>query len=102
MTFRFLYRAVRRAFELAVLSFRAADDKDVEILVLRHPVAVLRRPVGPPRFDHADRALLAVLARVLPRPRWRAFRVQPETLLRWQDFGGGRSSAVPRRPLPRP
>ena len=102
MTFRFLYRAVRRAFDLAVLHFRAADDKDVEILVLRHQLAVLRRQARQPRFDDADRALLAVLARVLPRPRWRAFLVQPETLLRWQRQAVARRWTYPRRGRGRP
>ena len=55
VAFRFLYRAARRALDLLVLCFRAADDKDVEILVLRHQLTVMNRQVGKPRFDDADR-----------------------------------------------
>src|ERR1700716_2327863 len=69
MGLRLLYRAVRRGLELVVLRFRAVEANDVEIVVLRHQIAVLRRQVGPPPFDHADRALLAAPASVLPRPR---------------------------------
>ena len=76
MALRFLYRAVRGALALVVLRLRAADAKDVEILVLRHQLAVLRRQVDRAAFDHADRALLAALSALLPRRRWAAFLVQ--------------------------
>src|SRR5207248_3544178 len=60
-----------------------ADDKDVEIAVLRHQLAVLHRQVARPRYAPTDRLVLATLARLLPRERWSAFLVTPATLLRW-------------------
>src|ERR1700704_6451893 len=59
------------------------DDKDVEIAVLRHQLAILKRQVPRPRYSDADRRLLSVLARLLPRERWGVFLVTPVTLLRW-------------------
>jgi hypothetical protein len=62
---------------------RAPDAKDVEIVVLRHQLVVLRRQVARSRYRPADRILLATLARLLPRERWPLFLVTPATLLRW-------------------
>jgi len=59
------------------------DDKDVEIAVLRHQLAVLHRQDPRPRYAPTDRLVLATLARLLPRERWSAFLVTPATLLRW-------------------
>src|SRR6267143_6802309 len=60
------------------------DDKDVEIAVLRHQLAVLHRQVARPRYAPTDRLILATLARLLPRERWSAFLVTPAPMLRWQ------------------
>jgi transposase len=57
--------------------------KEVEILLLRHELQVLRRQVGRPRVRPVDRALLAALSVALPRERRCSFLVQPATLLRW-------------------
>jgi hypothetical protein len=57
--------------------------KDIEILVLRHELQVLRRQVPRPRLRRSDRALLAALSSVLPSERRHSFLVQPATLLRW-------------------
>ena len=59
------------------------DANDVEIAVLRHQLAVLRRQVTRPRYTPADRIVLATLAKLLPRDRWKIFLVTPSTLLRW-------------------
>src|SRR5437762_4682686 len=69
---------------LGVLGCGATQDADeVEIAVLRHQLAVLRRQVSRPRYTPADRMLLAALAKLLPRDRWAAFLVTPSTLVRW-------------------
>jgi putative transposase len=61
----------------------APDAKDVEIAVLRHQLAVVGRQVARPRYPVSDRMVLASLARLLPRPRWKVFLVTPATLMRW-------------------
>jgi putative transposase len=62
---------------------RTTDAKDVEIAVLRHQLAVLRRQVARPRYTPGDRMVLATLAKLLPGDRWKIFLVTPSTLLRW-------------------
>ena len=66
-----------------VLLARSDAAKDLEILVLRHQLTVLRRQVSRLKLEPADRVLLAAVSRVLPRSRWSCFLVKPETLLRW-------------------
>ena len=73
-------------------------DKDVEILVLRHQLSVLRRKSPRPRFSWADRAFLALAARLLPRWRWSALLVTPATVLDWQRKIVRRRWTCPNRP----
>jgi len=72
-----------RVFGWLVLLGRSQASKDAEILVLRHEVIVLRRQVARPRPDWADRAVLAVLARLLPAALRGGRLVTPGTLLTW-------------------
>ena len=58
-------------------------SKELEILVLRHELAILRRQAARPQLNRSDRALLATLSRMLPLQAWTSFAVRPETLLRW-------------------
>jgi hypothetical protein len=66
------------------LSRLKPGDKDVEIAVLRHQLAVLKRQVPRSRYSNADRCLLSMLARLLIRERWGVFLVTPATLLHWE------------------
>jgi putative transposase len=68
MALRLIYLLFRQVLRWLALLARGSAAKDVELLVLRHEVAVLRRQVTRPRVDWADRAVLAGLARLLPRP----------------------------------
>ncbi|MBL7495911.1 hypothetical protein I6A84_09690 [Frankia sp. CNm7] len=86
MVRRLTYLGVTNAFALLRLLPRGGRDKDVEILALRHQIAVLQRQLDGQRiqFHPADRALLAALLHALPRPTLRRLRllVRPETVLR--------------------
>jgi hypothetical protein len=75
--------ALRRIFELVVLLGHSGDRKELAILALRHELSVLRRQAGRLRYEDRDRVLLAALSGALPRARWSAFAVTPQTLLRW-------------------
>jgi transposase InsO family protein len=68
---------------LVLLRFRSSDFKELEIVVLRHELAVLRRQVSRPRLRPSDRAFLAAASRLLPKARGRAFFVAPDTVLAW-------------------
>ena len=83
LTCRYAYKLITRLAQFVILRFRADVDKEVEILVLRHQLAVLRRQIGKVGTTPADRAILALLSRLLSRARWPTFFVTPATLLRW-------------------
>ena len=79
----FLYLILGHVLRLLVLLVRGDRAKEIEILALRHQVAVLRRQVHRPDLGDGDRVLLAALSRLLSRPSWGMFFVTPATLLRW-------------------
>jgi putative transposase len=83
MTLRLLHLLCCQVLRWLALLARSSAAKDAELLVLRHEVAVLRRQVTRPQLDWTDRAVLAGLARLLPRPAWRGLFGRPATLLRW-------------------
>ena len=83
MALSFLYVAFVRILELLRLSRHDNEELAVEVVMLRHEVAVLRRQVFRPALQPSDRALLAGLSRHLGHWRLGRFFVQPETLLRW-------------------
>src|SRR6266487_4679736 len=92
MALSFLYLMARRLVDVLLGSLRSEHAKDVEIAVLRHQLSVLRRQVKRAEFRPADSAVLAVLARALPRAQWSTFLVTPGTVL----LGNGLRPA-PRR-----
>ena len=92
---------MRWLFGLAVLVFRGDRAKDAELLVLRHENAVLRRHTGRVRYEPADRAWFAALARFVPRRRWAGvFPVTPATLLAWHCKLAARKYDTSRRRKP--
>jgi hypothetical protein len=62
---------------------RSGGERELEIVVLRHQLAILRRSGKRPQYTTADRALLAAASRLLPHERWSCFAVGPQTLRRW-------------------
>ena len=102
MALSFLYQLVLRLIDMLRLRAIADVDKDAEIIVLRHQVDVLRRQVGRARFEPADRALLALVSRLLPRGRWSAFIVTPTAVLRWHRDAVRRRWTYPSRRPGRP
>ncbi len=102
MLLSFFYVAVRRLLQLLALARRSEGDKDLEIVVLRHELAVLRRQVKRPVFRSSDRAFLAAAGGALSRTRWGAFLVRPDTLLRWHRSLVARKWTRPHRRPGRP
>jgi putative transposase len=83
VSLRLIYLIVDRFLGWLMLLGRATSSKDIELLVLRHEVAVLRRTNPKPRLDWADRALFAALIRRLPTVLRGHRLVTPATVLRW-------------------
>jgi putative transposase len=83
MSLRLLYLIFARVCGWLVLLGRSSASKNAELLVLRHEVAVLRRANPRPKFDWADRAVLAALTRLLPTALRSHRLITPGTILRW-------------------
>jgi putative transposase len=83
MSASLVYLLLRQVLQMLSQLARDGGAKDVEIPVLRHQVAVLRRQVHRPALKPQDRVVLAALSQLLPRARWSVFFVTPATLLRW-------------------
>jgi putative transposase len=97
-----VYLVVRNLFALVWLLARPRRSNELEMLVLRHELAVLRRQAARPKLSHADRALLAALSRSVPRAAWPSFPVKPERLLRWHRELVARRWTYPHRAPGRP
>jgi putative transposase len=98
---KIMYLLTCRVLSLAVLVFRGDLAKDAELLVLRHENAVLRRHAGRVRYEPADRAWFAALARLVPRGRWaEVFSVTPATLLAWHRRLAAKKYDTSRRRRP--
>ncbi len=83
MGLKLIYQMFGKLLSWMVLHARSEDTKDIEILVLRHQLAVLRRRTPRPRISWTDRAVIAALARLLPARRRIGFLITPATILRW-------------------
>ena len=83
MALRLIYHMFTKILGWIVLRTRSDTSKEIEILVLRHQLAVLRRRTPRPRMSWTDRALIAALTRLLPVHRRLGLLVTPATILRW-------------------
>ena len=97
--YRILYRLLASLVRLAV---RSGRSKDLEIIVLRHQLAVLRRQIDRPELTDSDRSLLGAIAAALPRPSRAGWLVTPDTLLRWHRRRIVGHWTQPQRPPGRP
>ncbi len=99
---RLVYRDLRRVAELVPLVLRRDLSKEAEILVLRHQLLVLQRQSGRPRFDTADRAVLAVLTQLSLGAMRGLILVKPATVLQWHRQLVARCWTFPHRRPGRP
>ena len=78
-----VYLLFRRALAVAALRLRSREFKELEIVVLRHELIVLRRQLARPRLEESDRVFLAAASRLLGGASRPSFFVRPDTLLGW-------------------
>ena len=83
LLFSLLYAILRAVLRLVVPTSSFERSTEVELLVLRHELKILRRQISRPRFRRPDRMFLAAASRLFERSSWRSFLVTPQTLLRW-------------------
>jgi hypothetical protein len=102
VSLRLLYLIFLQLVNLLLLLGRSSASKDVELLVLRHEVAVLRRTAPKPRLDWAERAIFAALIRLLATAVRSHRLVTTGTVLRWQRCLVARKWTYPRRSVARP
>jgi putative transposase len=93
-----IYRVLVTVVSWLALLARSGASKDAEILALRHEVAVLRRANPRPRLSWPDRAVLAALARILPKRLHERRIVTPGTLLRWHKRLVAKKWTQPKAP----
>ena len=99
MALRLIYQMFAKLLGWIVLHTRSDTTKDIEILVLRHQLAVLQRRTPRPRMSWTDRALPAALTRLLPVRRRLGLLVTPATILRWhRQLIARRWTTQPTRP----
>lgn len=104
MIFSLVYTILRHLLALLILLPRRKALMEVELLVLRHENAVLRRQVSRVRYEPTDRLWFVALSGLLPRSCWRkVFPVTPATVLRWhRSLMARRWDYTHRRRLGRP
>ena len=95
MFWSFCYVVLRRVLQLAALRCRSEEFKELEIVVLRHELAVLRRQVRRPELRPANRVFLAAASRLLPRASWRSFRGQADDIASLAPPAGRQALDVP-------
>jgi putative transposase len=97
VSLRLVYLIFDRLLDWLMLLSRTSSSKDIELLVLRHEVAILRRTNPRPRLDWADRAVLAALIRHLPAVLRDHCLVTPATVLRWHRHLVAKKWTYPNR-----
>ena len=104
MLFSLVYLLLRLVLRVPSPGGRRDREREleVELLVLRHELTVLRRKAGRPKLRRSDKVFLTALSRLLPRERWSSFIVTPGTLLRWHRELVKRTWTHKTRPVGRP